>query len=160
MGVPISASSSSPWATEHLVSLRPALHHLTLSLVSLPRKEAKRNDGKMIAPQGHLVTALKWPSKAPTCDRVPARPCAGGGADPQKLQSRGAGNECLAPPRSVPSQSHPGTQGAGEPRCRYGSFPFLPKVPPSATHHLLPHADLENCSDGSSSLQEERRRAG
>lgn len=52
-----------------------------LSLMSQPRKEAKGNDGRMTAPQGRLVTGLpflhlKWPSKAPTCDQLPARPWA------------------------------------------------------------------------------------
>lgn len=49
-GLVSSASSPSPWATELLVSLRPALHHLTRSLVSQLRKGAKRKEGRMIAP--------------------------------------------------------------------------------------------------------------
>lgn len=50
--MPTSASSSSPWATEPLVELKPALRYLTASLVSQPRKEAKRNDGRMMLLKG------------------------------------------------------------------------------------------------------------
>lgn len=76
----------SPW------SHSPALHHLTMSLVSQLRKGiGAREDGRMIAPQGHLVTALACP--LPTCNclpglcpviGVPGRPCAenhGGGGN-------------------------------------------------------------------------------
>lgn len=75
--MPSSASPSFPWATEPLVSLKPVLHHLTVSGVSA--KERWQNDSPSGA-SGHYsglpFPHLKLPPKTATCDRMPSRPCA------------------------------------------------------------------------------------
>lgn len=120
-----SASPSSPWATEPLVSPKPALHHLTGSLVSQLRKGARRKEGGWIASSlrsprhcsGLLFSTRNYLPRLPALTRVPGRSLAenSGGAlrvsrppqRKQRRQSRGARNECLAPPTHLTQEQGP-----------------------------------------------------
>lgn len=120
-----SVPPSSPWATESLVSLKPAHHHLTGSLVSQLRKGAKRKEGRWVASSlrspGHcsglLFPTQNYLPRLPALTRVPGRSHAknSGGTlrvsrppqRKQRKQSRGARNECLAPPTHLTQEQGP-----------------------------------------------------